>query len=165
MAGIVPAFHFAAKVALHNADPLSCRGTCASAVADCEDNVVTTASTSAQAQTAPQPAALDRFRLRHFVERLEHEGELDAVTAPTDLADIAARLDGNSKAVLFRKAGPEQTELAGNIMGSRRRLALAFDTTERDLLAEVLKRVEQPIAPVEIGQRASAGASGGVDRQ
>ncbi len=111
---------------------------------------MTTASTSAQAQTAPQPAALDRFRLRHFVERLEHEGELDAVTAPTDLADIAARLDGNSKAVLFRKAGPEQTELAGNIMGSRRRLALAFDTTERDLLAEVLKRVEQPIAPIEV---------------
>lgn len=52
--------------------------------------------------------------------------------------------------MLFRKAGPEQAELVGNVMGSRRRLALAFDTTERELLAEVLRRVEQPIAPIEI---------------
>ncbi|MCF8477979.1 MAG: UbiD family decarboxylase, partial [Pseudolabrys sp.] len=111
---------------------------------------MTTAFTSAHAQDAPRPAADDRFRLRHFVERLAREGELDTVETPADLADIAARLDGNPKAVLFRKAGPEQAELAGNIMGSRRRLALAFDTSERDLLAEVMKRVEQPIAPVEI---------------
>ena len=35
-------------------------------------------------------------------------------------------------------------------MGSRRRLALAFGTTEADLLKEVRKRIETPIAPIEV---------------
>lgn len=97
-----------------------------------------------------RPNDLDRFRLRHFIERLERSGELDIVEEPTELAAIAARLDGNPKAVLFRKTGPEQTELVGNVLGSRKRLALAFDTGEHDLLQNILKRVETPIPPVEV---------------
>ncbi len=108
-----------------------------------------------QADVSPQPADLERFRLRNFVDKLEQSGELDVMPEPVDLADIAAGLDGNPKAVLFRKSGPEQTELVGNVMGSRRRLALAFDTNERDLLAEVLRRVEQPIAPIEVSSGAA----------
>ncbi len=98
-----------------------------------------------------QPAAdVERFRLRRFIEQLEAAGELDVMNEPRDLVDIAAHLDGNPKAVLIRKAGPEQAELVGNVMGSRRRLALAFDTEEPNLLQEILARVETPIAPVEI---------------
>ncbi len=98
-----------------------------------------------------QPAVdVERFRLRRFIERLAEAGELDVVDAPCDLVDVAAHLDGNPKAVLIQKAGPEQAELVGNVMGSRRRLALAFDVEEPDLLTEVLARVETPIAPVEI---------------
>jgi UbiD family decarboxylase len=105
----------------------------------------------AQAEPPATPVAdLERFRLRHFVDLLGESGGLDIVSDPADLADVAARLDGNPKAVLFRKAGPEQTELVGNVMGSRRRLALGFGVSEHGLLQELLKRVETPIAPVEI---------------
>ena len=47
-------------------------------------------------------------------------------TPPIDLAGIAAVMEGNQKAVLFRSAGPEQAELVGNVMGSRARIAAAF---------------------------------------
>lgn len=93
---------------------------------------------------------LERFRLRHFIELLEQNGELRIVDEPIDLADIAAHLDGSREAVLFRQAGPERAELVGNVLGSRRRLALAFGTSEHDLLKEVLRRIETPLAPVEI---------------
>src|SRR5690606_3422800 len=61
-----------------------------------------------------------------------------------------ARLDGNPKAVLFRDVGPEGAELVGNVMGSRRRLALAFDVDERDLLETIVDRLRTPHGPVEI---------------
>jgi 2,5-furandicarboxylate decarboxylase 1 len=93
---------------------------------------------------------LDRFRLRSFVERLVSEDEVDVIEAPVALADVAARLDGNPKAVWFRNAGPERAELVGNVMGSRRRLALALGVEERDLLDEMRGRLARPIAPVEI---------------
>jgi 2,5-furandicarboxylate decarboxylase 1 len=97
----------------------------------------------------------ESFRLSAFVKLLGREGELDAVQTPTDLIDVAARLDGNPKAVLFEKAGPEQACLAGNVMGSRRRMALAFRVSEKALLAEVLQRTSAPIAPVRIPSSAA----------
>jgi UbiD family decarboxylase len=98
---------------------------------------------------APQ-ADFDRFRLRSFVDLLAREGELDVVEKPIDLIDIGKHLDGNPKAVLFRAAGPERAELVGNVVGGRRRLALAFGVKEQELLPETLRRLKQPIAPVEV---------------
>jgi UbiD family decarboxylase len=101
----------------------------------------------------PPPASAfeaDRFRLRNFINLLEQTGELETVSDALDLIDIAPRLDGNPKAVLFRNVGPERTEVIGNVLGSRRRLALAFETTEQKLLAEILARVARPVAPVEV---------------
>jgi UbiD family decarboxylase len=88
--------------------------------------------------------------LRNFVAGLEREQEIEVVAEPVDLIAIAPRLDGNAKATLFRQVGPERAELVGNVMGSRRRLALAFGTSEADLLAEVRRRIATPIAPVEV---------------
>jgi UbiD family decarboxylase len=96
------------------------------------------------------PVDVEQFRLRRLVERLEEEGELDVVSQQLDLVELAARLDGNPKAVLFRAAGPEKAQLAGNVMGSRRRLALAFGVSEKNFLDEVLRRGNAPIAPVEV---------------
>jgi hypothetical protein len=86
-----------------------------------------------QAELSQATADVERFRLRNFVDKLEQSGELNVMADPVDLADIAAGLDGNPKAVLFRKAGPEQAELVGNggrlhlerrgLNGDRRRLA------------------------------------------
>jgi 2,5-furandicarboxylate decarboxylase 1 len=95
----------------------------------------------------------ERFRLRRFMEQLEEANEVERVPGRTALAQVAARLEGNPKAVWFKDAGGG--ELAGNVMASRKRLALAFGTDERGLLPEMLKRLANPIAPVEIASSAA----------
>jgi 2,5-furandicarboxylate decarboxylase 1 len=111
--------------------------------------------------TQPAKAAVipnidtESFRLSAFIDLLKREDELEVVTAATDLIDVAARLDGNSKAVLFEKAGEEQARLVGNVMGSRRRMALAFGVSEKALLTEVLQRSSAPIPPVRISSGAA----------
>jgi 2,5-furandicarboxylate decarboxylase 1 len=92
----------------------------------------------------------EKFRLRGFLEAMVAVGEIETEENPTPLAAIARRLEGNDKGVWFRKAGPEGQELAGNVMGSRRRLALSLGVDERDLLAETTRRLRNPIPPVEL---------------
>ncbi len=96
---------------------------------------------------------MERFRLRAFIDSLP-ESELDRRRAPTDLADVAAALEGNPRAVLFEQAGPEKAPLAGNVCASRSRLATAFGTTPQDLTQEVMKRlaVRQDIVEVARAQ-------------
>jgi 2,5-furandicarboxylate decarboxylase 1 len=97
------------------------------------------------------PAAdTERFRLRRFVDRLVQMGECEVHDKPIDLIDVAGVLDGNPRAVLFTAAGPEKAALTGNVMGSRRRLALALDTDERGLLATLQQRLKEPHAPVKV---------------
>ena len=97
-------------------------------------------------------AAVDTesFRLRRFVDRLVQMGECEVHDQQIDLVDVAARLDGNPKAVLFRAAGPERAALTGNVMGSRKRLALSLGTDEQGLLGELNRRLTKPIAPIEV---------------
>jgi UbiD family decarboxylase len=100
-------------------------------------------------------AAVDteRFRLRRFVERLIQLGECEVHDRPIDLVDVAAVLDGNPRATWFKAVGPEQAELIGNVMGSRRRLALALDTDEAGLLPALMKRLAHPHKPVTVAAR------------
>ena len=93
---------------------------------------------------------LDEFRLRRFVDRMIDEGEIEVVEEPIDLADIAARMDGNEKAVLFRQAGPEKAELIGSMTGGRRRMAKAFGVAPEELLDEVNRRLETPQEIIEL---------------
>jgi hypothetical protein len=81
---------------------------------------------------------VERFRLRRFLESLGPE-ELQRVEAPVALADVAGMLEGNPKRVWLQRAGPEGASLAGNVAGSRSRLATAFGTTPQRLLPEVLR--------------------------
>ena len=56
---------------------------------------------------------------------------------PPDHSDhVAFILESNTRAVWFTKVGPEGASLAGNVAGSRSRLARAFGTTPQQLLAE-----------------------------
>src|SRR5215217_3463281 len=98
---------------------------------------------------------VESFRLRRFLELLADNGELEEVRESVDLIDIGARLDGNPKAVLFHNAGSEGAELVGNVMGSRRRLALSFGVSESDLLKETLKRLNTAIPPIEVPSSAA----------
>src|SRR4051812_21790214 len=97
-------------------------------------------------------AAIDteRFRLRRFVERLVQLGECDVHDQPVDLIDVGGVLDGNPRATWFKAVGPERAELIGNVMGSRKRLALALDTGEADLLREITTRLARPHKPVKV---------------
>ena len=97
----------------------------------------------------------DAFRLRRFVEKLLTTDEIETVDEPVALADLTAHLDGNPRAVLFRKVGPEEAEIIGNLMASRARLAIAFDVAEDALLREVLKRLDGPQSTVAV-ERAAA---------
>ena len=94
---------------------------------------------------------LERFRLKRFLESLG-PGELERHEAQTDLADVAQALEANPKAVWFTRAGPEGASLAGNVAASRSRLAIAFGVSPKDLLAEVLRRLANPGAIVELGK-------------
>jgi UbiD family decarboxylase len=95
-------------------------------------------------------ADTEKFRLRHFVEKLVQEGECTVHDAPIDLIDVAAVLDCNPQAVWFRNVGPERTQLVGNVMGTRRRLAAALDTDEAGFPAVLRERLRHPMAPIEV---------------
>jgi UbiD family decarboxylase len=109
--------------------------------------------------TKTRPAAsnidTERFRLRRFIDELIVAGEVDVHDEALALGELGPILDGNSKAVLFRKAGPEKAELVGNVMGSRARIARAFGVDQRDLLKTVRQRLKHPIPPVEIAAAAA----------
>jgi 2,5-furandicarboxylate decarboxylase 1 len=92
----------------------------------------------------------DRFRLRRFIESLAQHGELESRSDPIDLADIAAVLEGNPKAVLFQAAGPEQQQLVGNVVGSRSRIAHAFGVEPGELLQEIQRRLRNRPEIVEV---------------
>src|SRR5579885_17502 len=92
-------------------------------------------------------------RLRNFVQRLVDLGECEVRNDPVDLIDVAAVLDGNPRAVWFKAAGEEKSELAGNVMGSRKRLACALETDERSLLATLNDRLTRLRPPVRVSSQ------------
>src|SRR5262245_66555696 len=94
----------------------------------------------------------DRFRLRRLVEELVEQDEVEVRDAPTDLADVAGILHGNPKAVWFRQLGPEKTELVGNVVASRARIAHAFGVAPKALTAELVRRLKAPQEVVEIAR-------------
>ena len=93
---------------------------------------------------------LDRFRLRSFVETLQGTDQLDVRADKVDLADMAAIMQGNSKAVWFKKAGPEGAEVVGNVTGGRERLARAFGVAKENIVEELLRRLALPAQLVEL---------------
>ncbi len=92
----------------------------------------------------------EKFRLRRFVDRLVKAGEVDVRDEPVALMDIAAIVEGSDRAVLFRRAGPEEAELVAGVMGSRARLAAAFDCGPTRIAAEMTRRLASPQQAVEI---------------
>lgn len=98
---------------------------------------------------------LERYRLRRFVEELRQSGELEVRAGNAELAEVAQALEGNAKAVLFERLGREGAQLAGNVMGSRARLALAFGVAPDTLLPEVLRRLRGAPQVVEVPREAA----------
>lgn len=101
-------------------------------------------------QKAGASIDLDRHRLRRFMNDAAEAGEALVIETPVDLADVAAHLEGSEKAVLFRNVGPEGAELAGNVMGSRARIALAFGCPPEKLSSEIMRRLQNRPQTVEL---------------
>ena len=97
---------------------------------------------SRRTETKAQASAADceRFRLRGFIESLPAD-ELETRAAPVDLADVAAVLEDNPKAVMFGAVGPERQQLVGNVTGSRTRIARAFGVAASELSGEIRRRL------------------------
>ena len=91
----------------------------------------------------------DKFRLRRFVERLIAMGEVEIRNEPIALADMSGLIEATPKATLFRNAGQQGLEIAGAVVGSRRRFAAAFDTDERAITGEVMRRLTKPQQAVD----------------
>ena len=93
---------------------------------------------------------LDKFRLRRFVERLVDMGEVEIHDEPVPLTGLSAIIEGRDKALLFKRAGPEQLEIVAKTAGSRTRLAAAFETGEDKLHEEYFRRLANPQPVVEV---------------
>ena len=93
---------------------------------------------------------MEKYRLRSFVEQLIDMGEVEIHDEPVPLARLAVVIEGTHKAVLFKKAGREQTEIVAKTAGSRKRLAAAFQTTEDKLYDEYFRRLANPQPVLEV---------------
>ena len=92
----------------------------------------------------------DKFRLRTFVDRLIEMGEVEIHDEPVPLTGLSTIIEGTQKAVLFKNAGPEKIELISKVMGSRERIAAAFDTTYDKVYDEYFRRLANPLEVVEV---------------
>ena len=107
---------------------------------------------------------LERFRLRRFLESLRPRRAAEVEAADRRSADVAGVLEGNAKAVWFERAGPERAALAGNVAGSRSRLALRVRHHAAAAAAEVLRASAKPQPEiVEVSKRARARRSSKPD--
>jgi 2,5-furandicarboxylate decarboxylase 1 len=92
----------------------------------------------------------DKYRLRSFVQRLIELGEVEVYDKPVSLTGLSPIIERAEKALLFKKAGPEQVELVAKTAGNRKRLAAAFETTEDKLYDEYFKRLANPQPLVDV---------------
>src|SRR5580693_3084328 len=99
---------------------------------------------------APSAIDFDKYRLRSFVEHLIDLGEVEVHDRPVPLTGLSPIIEGTGKAVLFKKAGPEQVELVAKTAGNRKRIAAAFGTSEDKLYDEYFKRLANPQPLVEV---------------
>jgi 2,5-furandicarboxylate decarboxylase 1 len=93
---------------------------------------------------------MEKYRLRRFVDRLIDMGEVEIHDKPVTLTDLSAAIERSDKAMLFKKAGPEQLEIVAKTAGNRRRLAAAFETSEEKLYDEYFGRLANPQPVVEV---------------
>jgi 2,5-furandicarboxylate decarboxylase 1 len=92
----------------------------------------------------------DRFRLRRLVERFAAAGEARRVEQPVELAELARAIESTPQASWFPDVGPDHLEIAAGISGSRGRIAMAFETDERNLMQRVAQRLATPQPIVEV---------------
>ena len=92
----------------------------------------------------------ERFRLRRLLERLIDMGDVDIHDEPVALSELSPIIEGTTRALLFRQAGPERCELAASVSGTRKRLAAAFGVPEEKMREEYARRMANPQKVFEV---------------
>ena len=93
---------------------------------------------------------VDKFRLRHFAEKLAAIGEVESHDEPVSLADLSAVIASSPKATHFKRVGPEGLEMIAAVNGSRKRLAAALGVPERQIAHEFMRRMADPQPVIEV---------------
>ena len=104
-------------------------------------------------QVATKPSVSwdpDKFRLRRLVERLIDMGEVEVHDEPVALSEMSPMIEATTKALLFRKAGPEQHEVAAAVSATRSRAAAAFGVPEDRVREEYMRRMANPQKAFEV---------------
>jgi 2,5-furandicarboxylate decarboxylase 1 len=88
---------------------------------------------------------------RDFLKSLSDAGELRTIERATDVRDVSALIEQSPKALMFKslKDYPDW-RLAGGLITTRKRLALAMGTTERQIPTQLERGLKSPIAPVMV---------------
>ena len=94
----------------------------------------------------------EEFSLTSFLNQLD-DREFASDSTPQHLSDIAAQLEGNAKAVLFKNIHDSPYALCGNVAASRERIAKAFNTDKGHLLFEVVERLKKPGELVQVSSK------------
>lgn len=92
-----------------------------------------------------------RKTFRDFLNELDAAGELLKLKKPVDVRDVSGLIEQSSKALMFDalKDYPGW-RLAGGLITSRRRLALAMGTSENDIPTSLERGLKNPISPVMV---------------
>lgn len=90
--------------------------------------------------------------LRAFISQLERKGELIRISEEVDprfeISGVLKMLDEKKgPAVIMEKPKGYTMPVVGNLMGTRKRLAMAFGVDEQDIIEEYLRRKENLISP------------------
>lgn len=109
--------------------------------------------------------------LKGFIDHLRSQGDLISISTPLDPKyEISAFLSEIGKkeapAFLFEKVKGHRLPVVGNLLGTRRRLALALGIEPDKLFEEFPKRMEREMAPVltkDAFPRAVVGKGKGLD--
>ncbi len=93
----------------------------------------------------------DKYRLRNFVDRLIELGEVEVHDRPVPLTGLSPIIEGTDKAVLFKKAGPEQVEAGGQDRRQPQTPRRRFrERAKTKLYDEYFKRLANPQPLVEV---------------
>src|SRR3990167_7553984 len=83
--------------------------------------------------------------LRHFLELLKQNGDLLSIDTEVDprfeISEFLRQFDKErGPALLFEKVKGHSIQIVGNLVGTRKRLALAFDLPDEERLLETYQR-------------------------
>jgi len=98
--------------------------------------------------------------IKDFIARLDKTGDLLTIRAPVDPKyEISTLLSESGKkegpAILFEKVKGHSLPVVGNLLGTRKRLAMALGVNQGDLVEAAIPKLEKRVPPVLISDRAS----------